>query len=250
MSARRPTVVAGSLVVAAFSAMMILPFAAVAEDGGQGSSQGGKAVDKAPAGVKATTLLPERISVNNKSQTTSFTVTVKNEGTADSGDLRMWVAGFEGMKVTDVEGCKPIAKENIPKGSNGGYSCPVGDLAPGTSKSYDVTATFDLRGKGRICLPVQTADGKKTYWQQGPVPFGTDNPSPNAPSTPLLLGTDNKPAAAGGTGDSPGAGGAAQLPRTGAGDVLAVGALGAALAAVGAAGVWWSHRRPARQRHH
>jgi len=97
-----------------------------------------------------------------------------------------------------------------------------------------------VRKAGRICLPVQSGDGKKTYWQQGPVPFGTTNPSPNAPATPLLLGTDNKPVApAGGS----------ELPKTGVGrEVLPLGAAGAALIAAGAAGLWWSSRRPAPQR--
>lgn len=58
---------------------------------------------------------------------------------------------------------------------------------------------------------------------------------PNAPATPLLLGTDSKPVSPGGD----------QLPKTGVGrDVLPLGAAGAALVAVGAAGVWWSQRRP------
>ncbi|NUS13021.1 MAG: hypothetical protein HOY69_16750, partial [Streptomyces sp.] len=96
-------------------------------------------------------------------------------------------------------------------------------------------ASFDLDKTGKICLPVQTGDGKKTYWQQGPVPFGTTNPSPNAPATPLLLGTDNKPVAPGGDA----------LPKTGvARDLLPVGAAGAALMAAGVAGLWWSARRP------
>lgn len=94
------------------------------------------------------------------------------------------------------------------------------------------------RPTGKICLPVQSADGQKTSWQQGPVPFGTTHPSPNAPATPLPLGTDNKPVGPGGD----------RLPRTGAGgDVLPLGAAGAALIAAGAAGVWWSRRRVNRQ---
>ncbi|MDQ1019502.1 LPXTG-motif cell wall-anchored protein [Streptomyces afghaniensis] len=95
-------------------------------------------------------------------------------------------------------------------------------------------ATFDLGKTGKICLPVQTSDGKKTFWQQGPVPFGTSNPSPGAPATPLLLGTDNEPAGPG----------RKELPKTGpARDLLPLGAAGASLLAAGVAGTWWTQRR-------
>ena len=240
MSSRRTTTIAGSLVAASFSAVMILSFTASADDQGPGSSKGGKAVDEAPAGVKLTTLLPSRISVDNGSQKTAITATVKNEGTKDSGKIQLLVVGFDGLTVKSVQGCSQIDGKNLPAGSNSGFSCPVGNLAAGKSKSFAVDATYDLRKAGKICLPVQSGDGKKTYWQQGPVPFGTTNPSPNAPATPLLLGTDNKPVAPGGS---------SELPKTGVGrDVLPLGAAGASLIAAGAAGLWWSSRRPAPQR--
>ncbi|MER6538207.1 LPXTG cell wall anchor domain-containing protein [Streptomyces sp. 900105755] len=232
---RRLTVVTGSLVTASFSAVLILPCTAVADDQGPGSGKGGKAVDQAPDGVRLTTTLPERISVDNSSQKTAITATVKNEGTKESDSIRLLVVGFDGLKVTGVQGCDAVAAKDLPAGSNSAFSCPVGALGAGRSKSYAVDATFDLGRTGKICLPVQSTDGKKTFWQQGPVPFGTTNPSPNAPATPLLLGTDNKPV--GPSGD--------QLPKTGAGsDALPLGAAGAALIAAGAAGVWWSQRRP------
>ncbi|MFF4354318.1 LPXTG cell wall anchor domain-containing protein [Streptomyces sp. NPDC001530] len=238
MSSRHTTTIAGSLLTASFSAVMILSFTAVADDQGPGNSKGGKVIDEAPAGVKLTTLLPEKISVDNSSQKTAITATVKNEGTKDSGDIRLLVVGFDGLQVKDVKGCTAMADKDLPKGSNSGFVCAVGNLAAGKSKSYDVDATFDLSKTGKICLPVQTSDGKKTYWQQGPVPFGTTNPSPNAPATPLLLGTDNKPVAPGGD----------QLPKTGAGsDMLPLGAAGAALISAGAAGLWWARRRPGQQ---
>jgi len=241
MSSRHTTTIAGSLLTASFSAVMILSFTAVADDQGPGSSKGGKVIDEAPAGVKLTTLLPEKISVDNSSQKTAITATVKNEGTKDSGDIRLLVVGFDGLSVKGVKGCSAMADKDLPKGSNSGFVCSVGNLAAGKSKSYAVDATFDLSKTGKICLPVQTSDGKKTYWQQGPVPFGTTNPSPNAPATPLLLGTDNKPVAPGGD----------QLPKTGAGsDVLPLGAAGAALISAGAAGLWWVHRRPRRSEQH
>ncbi|MEV7321626.1 LPXTG cell wall anchor domain-containing protein [Streptomyces sp. NPDC093970] len=234
MSSRRLAVVTGSLVAASFSAVMILPSAAAADDQGPASGKGGKAVEAAPAGVKPTTTLPARISVDNSSRKTAITATVKNEGTKESADIRLLVVGFDGLKVTGVRGCDAVAAKDLPAGSNSAFSCPVGALGAGRSKSYPVEATFDLGRTGKICLPVQSADGKKTFWQQGPVPFGTTNPSPNAPATPLLLGTDNKPVGPGGD----------QLPKTGAEpDVLPLGAAGAALVAAGAAGVWWSRRR-------
>ncbi|MFE9442784.1 LPXTG cell wall anchor domain-containing protein [Streptomyces sp. NPDC006602] len=235
MSSRRATTIAGSLVTASFAAVVILSGTAGADDQGPGSSKGGKAVDEAPAGVKLTTLLPEKISVDNSSQQTDLTATVKNEGTKDSGKIRLLVVGFDGLSVKGVQGCSPIDEKDLPEGSNSGFACPIDNLAAGRSKSYAVDATFDLGKTGKICLPVQTSDGKKTYWQQGPVPFGTTNPSPNAPATPLLLGTDNKPVGPGGD----------ELPKTGfERDVLPLGAAGAALMAAGAAGLWWSQRRP------
>ncbi|MFE6283455.1 LPXTG cell wall anchor domain-containing protein [Streptomyces sp. NPDC057877] len=247
MSSRRATTtITGSLVTAAFSTVMILSATASAEDTGPASDKGGKAVDQAPAGVELTTTLPEKISVDNSSKKTAITATVKNEGTKESGEINLLVVGFDGLRVNSVKGCSAIAEKDLPEGSNSGFSCAVDNLAAGASASYDVDATYDLSKAGRICLPVQNADGSKTFWQQGPVPFGTANPSPNAPATPLLLGTDNQPAAPGGDKKAPG--GAEELPKTGfEREVLPLGATGAALLAAGAAGLWWSRRRPVDQ---
>ncbi|MGX1269977.1 hypothetical protein [Streptomyces phaeoluteigriseus] len=240
MSSRRRTTIVGSLVTASFSALMILAAPAVAKGPGPGSDKGGKAVDQAPEGVAPTTLLPEEISVDNESRKTTITATVKNDGTKESGALRLLVVGFDGLTVENVPGCSRIAEGDLPEGSNSGFSCPIDNLAAGASKSYAADATFDLGRTGKICLPVQNPDGSKTFWQQGPVPFGTTNPSPNAPATPLLLGTDNTPVAPDGD----------ELPRTGAPgrDVLPLGAAGAALLTAGAAGVWWSRRGPETHR--
>ncbi|MEV7083916.1 LPXTG cell wall anchor domain-containing protein [Streptomyces sp. NPDC093516] len=236
MSSRRTAVVAGPLVAASFSAVLILSGTAGAEDEGPASSKGGKVVDEAPAGVELTTLLPGKISVDNASEKTAITATVKNEGTKDSGKTRLLVVGFDGLVVKNVEGCSAIAEKDLPEGSNSGFACPLDRLAAGESKSFVVDATYDLGKTGKICLPVQTGDGRKTFWQQGPVPFGTTNPSPDAPATPLLLGTDNEPAGPG----------REELPRTGpARDLLSLGAAGASLLAAGVAGLWWSRRRPA-----
>ncbi|MFJ5773375.1 hypothetical protein [Streptomyces sp. NPDC093094] len=234
MSSRRTAAITGSLVTASFSVVMILSFTASADDQGPASSKGGKAVDPAPKGVELTTSLPERISVANSSGKTGLTATVKNEGTVESGDIRLLVVGFDGLEVKGVKGCSEIPEGDLPEGSNSGFSCAVGTLAAGSSKSYAVEATYDLGRQGKICLPVQTADGSRTFWQQGPVPFGTANPSPNAPATPLLLGTDNQPVAPGGD----------ELPRTGAPlrEALPLGAAGAALLAAGAAGIRWTRR--------
>ncbi|MFF7789259.1 hypothetical protein [Streptomyces sp. NPDC007991] len=245
MSSRRTAAVAGSLVAASFSAVVILSGTAGAEDEGPGSSKGGKVVDEAPAGVKLTTRLPEKISVDNGSGRTALTATVKNDGNKYSGKVLLLVVGFDGLTVKSVQGCSRIAEMNLPEGSNSGFRCPVGNLAAGESTSYAVDATYDLGKAGKICLSVQTGDGKKTLWQQGPVPFGTTNPSPDAPATPLLLGTDNKPVSPG-KPDSPGG---KELPKTGpARALLPLGAAGASLLAAGAAGMWWSQRRrPVRQ---
>ncbi|MEU0438975.1 LPXTG cell wall anchor domain-containing protein [Streptomyces sp. NPDC006186] len=234
MSSRRTTMFAAALVASALSAVTVLSGPALADDQGPGSSKGGKVMDPAPAGVELTTLLPEKISVDNKSHKSTITATVKNTGSKDSDDIRLLVVGFEGLRIDDVKGCSALAEKDLPEGSNSAFSCPVGPLASGASKSYTVDASYDLNKKGRICLPVRTSDGKKTFWQQGPVPFGTTNPSPDAPTTPLLLGTDNVPAAPG----------ADELPKTGAGEAaVPLGAGAGALVAAGAAGMWWARRR-------
>lgn len=185
--------------------------------------------------MELTTLLPEKISVDNGSRKTTITATVKNGGTKESGAIRLLVVGFDGLKVTGVPGCSQIAEGDLPEGSNSGFSCPIDNLAAGASKSYAADATFDLGSTGKICLPVQTSDGSKTFWQQGPVPFGTTNPSPNAPATPLLLGTDNTPVAPEGAN--------CPAPALPDGTSCRSAPCGAALLTAGAAGLWWSRRR-------
>ncbi|MFS8197167.1 hypothetical protein ACLVWQ_00630 [Streptomyces sp. CWNU-52B] len=250
MSSRRMTITTGSLLTASFSAVLIFSFPAGADDPGPMSDKGGKVVDEAPAGVKLTTSLPEKINVDNSSQETAITATVKNGGTKDSGAIRMLVVGFDGLTVKAVEGCSKIAEKDLSEGWNSGFTCTIDNLAAGRSKTYAVDATFDVKKEGKICLPVQTTDGKKTFWQQGPVPFGANNPAPNAPTTPLLLGTDNSPVTPGGdaSGDKGGGRtGGGELPRTGPADqVLPLGAAGAALISAGAVGLWWTRRGPGR----
>ncbi|MFD8570561.1 LPXTG cell wall anchor domain-containing protein [Streptomyces sp. NPDC059639] len=252
MRAGRRATTAGSLLTAAVAAALVLPATAVADNApGPGSSEGGKVMGKAPAGVEPTTTLPKKISVDNSTgKTKDLVATVQNKGTEDSGKISLAVVGFDGLTVKDVPGCTSIPENKLPKGSNSGFSCPVSNLAAGKSKSFPVSATFDLSKTGKICLPVQSADGKTTFWQQGPVPFGTTSPSPNAPVTPLLLNTVNKPATP--AGDKGGEGGKAgdkgELPSTGPADrVLPLGAVGAALLAVGGAGLWWTRRRPSEE---
>ncbi|MFJ5259754.1 LPXTG cell wall anchor domain-containing protein [Streptomyces sp. NPDC088387] len=228
MSSRRITTVAGMV----GALVVLLATAAGAEDQGPASSKGGKAVDEAPSGVELTTTLPEKISVENSSEETAITATVKNDGSEGSGEIRLLVVGFDGLTVNDVPGCSAIAEGDLPEGANSGFACAIEGLAAGAVESYDVSASFDLGKTGKICLPVQSGDGGKTYWQQGPVPFGTSNPSPSAPATPLLLGTDNQPVGPGGE----------ELPRTGVSSG-ALGAAGLSLMAIGAAGYWWSSRR-------
>lgn len=256
MSSHRRAVIAGSLLTASITSVMILGFTASADDEGELSNHGGKTVDAAPAGVKLSTLLSKEIKVDNKSGETDITGVVKNEGDKASGEIRLLVVGFDGMTVKNVEGCSAIPEGDLPDGANSGFACAIDDLAAGKSKTFAIDAMYDLSERGRICLPVQNADGAKTYWQQGPVPFGTTNQSPNEPATPLLLGTDNSPVTpGGGDGGSSGDGGSGggkgeapdELPRTGPADrVLPLGAAGAALISAGAAGLWWNQRR-ARQ---
>jgi hypothetical protein len=252
MSSRHRSAIAGSLLTASFTSAMILGFTASADDEGGLSERGGKAVDAAPAGVELSTLLSEKIKVDNKSKETDITGVVKNEGSKASGEIRLLVVGFDGLTVKNVEGCSAIPEGDLPDGANSGFACAIDDLAAGKSKTYAIDATYDLSKQGKICLPVQKSDGSKTFWQQGPVPFGTTNQSPNEPATPLLLGTDNSPVTPGGGDGDGGSGGGKddrpdELPRTGPADrVLPLGMAGAALISAGAAGLWWNHRR-ARQ---
>ncbi|MDX2550024.1 cell wall protein [Streptomyces stelliscabiei] len=258
MSSHRRTVIAGSLLTASFTSVMILGFAASADDEGGLSKHGGKTVDAVPAGVKLSTLLSKEIKVDKKSKETDITGVVKNEGSKASGEIRLLVVGFDGLTVKNVEGCSAIPEGDLPDGANSGFACAIDDLAAGKSKTYAIDATYDLSKKGKICLPVQNADGSKTWWQQGPVPFGATNQAPNEPATPLLLGTDNSPVTPGGGdggGDDGGGGGGGngkdgkpdELPQTGPADrILPLGLVGAALVSAGAAGLWWNQRR-ARQ---
>ncbi|MEV5610318.1 LPXTG cell wall anchor domain-containing protein [Streptomyces sp. NPDC052225] len=244
MSARRQVKTAGSLLAVTATAMLFLPGTAGADGGpGPGSGEGGKAMDKAPSGVKLTTGLPKKINVDNSTrETRNLVATVNNEGTKDSGQIHLVVAGFDGLVIKDVPGCAAIPENKLPKGSNSAFDCPIDNLAAGKFKSYKVAATFDLSKTGKICLPVQSGDQKKTFWQQGPVPFGTTSPSPNAPVTPLLLDTENKPAAP--AGDKDKGNDKRELPSTGPREnVLPLGAAGAGLLAAGAAGLWWTRRR-------
>ncbi|WP_433571345.1 hypothetical protein [Streptomyces sp. CA-251247] len=229
----------GPVFATAVAAVLILPFSAyAADDPVPGSSQGGTPGPSAPADVKITTELPRQITVDNKSEQTTVSAKVKNGGTKDSGPITLSVVGFDGMKVTDVEGCVRIAEGKLPPGSNSGFSCTIDNLAAGKDRSYRVAATFDLQKTGKICLPVTEGTGKKLLWQQGPVPFGASKPTPNAPDTPLLLGTDNVPLGP----DSPPATGGG-LPRTGPpGSTLPLGLSALALFALGGTGIWWTSR--------
>ncbi|GAA2713213.1 MULTISPECIES: hypothetical protein [Streptomyces] len=158
-----------------------------------GSSQGGSPGPSAPAGYRISTELPGRISVDKKSGNTSLMATVRNAGPKDAPDVRLKVVGFKGMRIRSVEGCSAIAAGELPEGSNSGYTCAVGKLAAGASRSYRVSASFDLKDQGQICLPVTLGDTKTLLWQQGPVHFGTTDTSSDAPDTPLLLGQKNVP---------------------------------------------------------
>ncbi|MCX4832573.1 LPXTG cell wall anchor domain-containing protein [Streptomyces sp. NBC_01016] len=251
MGSRRQVKIAGTLCAGAVTAFMVLPGAALADHGpGPGSGEGGKAVDAAPSGVKLTTALPKKISADNSTgETQNLIASVSNQGSKGSGRIFLAVVGFDGLVVKDVPNCTAIPENKLPKGSNSGFSCPIDNLKAGKTQSYKVAATFDLKKTGKICLPVQSGDTKKTFWQQGPVPFGTTSPSPNAPVTPLLLNTENEPAApAGDKGDEGGGGSGGandqeNLPSTGVGDAaLPLGAVGAALMAAGGAGLWWTRR--------
>lgn len=159
-----------------------------------GSSRGGTPGPSAPAGVKVGTELPSRISVDNSTGATTLTARITNNGKKATPAVVLSVVGFGALKVTAVRGCSAVPAAGRPEGSNSAYRCRTGVLAAGRSRTYRVSATYDLRGKGRICLPVTLGTGGTLLWQQGPVPFGTNRPTPNAPDTPLLLGTDNVPA--------------------------------------------------------
>ncbi|MFI1400031.1 hypothetical protein [Streptomyces sp. NPDC020681] len=232
----------GPVFVIAAAALLTWPLgvAYAADDPVPGSSQGGTPGPAAAADVKITTELPEKITVDNKSEKTTVTATVKNGGTKDSGPVTLSVIGFDGMTITSVEGCVQIPEARLPQGSNSGFACIIDSLAAGKDRSYQVAATFDLQKTGKICLPVTEGTSEKLVWQQGPVPFGTSQPTPNAPDTPLLLGTDNVPF---GPDQPPAAG---DLPPTGPPDgTLPLSLAALVLFAIGGTGIWWSTRKRA-----
>ncbi|MBO0657039.1 hypothetical protein J1792_31165 [Streptomyces triculaminicus] len=203
-------------VALAVAAVALLPFGARADEPTPGSSQGGSPAASAPAGYQVSTELPGRITVNKKTGNTSLTATVHNGGTKEVSGLKLKVVGFQGMRITSVEGCTAIPTGQLPSDSNSGFVCTVDKLAAGRSHGYRVAATFDLGKTGQICLPVTLGDGKTLLWQQGPVHFGTTDTSSDAPDTPLLLGTKNVPSGSAATPGGPGAtpGGTTGGPRT------------------------------------
>ncbi|MFD9795577.1 hypothetical protein ACFWXK_32030 [Streptomyces sp. NPDC059070] len=259
----------GSLAAGLFAGLLILPLgaSAFADDPTPGSDQGGSPGPSAPADVKISTELPKEIKVSNSMGTTTLTAKILNKGTKDTGRITLTVLGLDGMRITGVPGCSPVPENKLPKGTNTGFACVIDNLAAGKDKSYAVSATYDLKKTGKICLPVTEGTGDTLLWQQGPVPFGTTRPTPNAPDTPLLLGTDNVPAAppAGSASPSPTAPASpapaapgsptptppAQLPRTGVNDgVLPLLAAGCLLLFVGSTGIWWANSRHHRRRLH
>jgi hypothetical protein len=221
---------------------------AVAAEPVPGSSQGGTPGPSAPAGIKVSTELPSKISVDNRTGATTITAKIINSGAEDTPTVVLSVVGFDALKVTGVEGCTEIPKGKQPKGSNSGYNCRIGSLAAGRSRTYRISATYDLRSAGKICLPVTLGSSGTLIWQQGPVPFGTTRPTPNAPDTPLLLGTDNVPTGQDSSVSPSPSASLSALPRTGApgaGLPIALGG-GLALLAAGAAGIRATTRRPRR----
>ncbi|GHG69276.1 hypothetical protein [Streptomyces griseocarneus] len=206
-------------VAVAVAVVALLPFGARADEPTPGSSQGGSPAASAPAGYRVSTELPGRISVNKKTGNTSLTATVRNGGTKEIDGVKLKVVGFQGMRITSVEGCTAIPTGQLPPDSNSGFVCAVDKLAAGQKRAYRVAATFDLGKTGQVCLPVTLGDGKTLLWQQGPVHFGTTDTSSDAPDTPLLLGTKNvpsgpaaTPSGTGGPGTAPG--GTTGGPRT------------------------------------
>ncbi|MFI9200330.1 hypothetical protein [Streptomyces sp. NPDC053048] len=198
----------------AVTAVALLPFSALADEPAPGSSQGGSPAASAPAGYKVSTQLPKKISVDKKTGNTSLTATVRNGEAKEIGAIKLKVVGFEGLRITAVEGCTAIPTGQLPPGSNSGYTCAVDKLAAGQSRTYRVSAAFDLRKAGQVCLPVTLGDTKTLLWQQGPVHFGTTDTSSDAPDTPLLLGTKNVPSGSAATpgGATPSSGGGTASP--------------------------------------
>ncbi len=233
--------------VAAAAAVLALPVgpAALAAEPVPGSSAGGKAGPSAPAGYRITTELPERISVDNRSGKTELTAKVTNKGSTTTGAVRLTVAGFQGLTVDNVAGCTKVPEARLPKGSNSAYSCAIDALASGKSRTFDVTAHFDLNRQGQICLPVTLGNTETLLWQQGPVHFGTRNPVSDAPDTPLMLNTVNVPAGSSTAtpGPSESAAPGERLPETGPPSVLPLAGAAAGLLLLGGAGVWITTRR-------
>lgn len=200
-----------------------------------GSDEGGERGPKAPAELKLSTELPTSISVDNDSGRTAIQATVINGGEKKTTGDTLSVFGFEGLKVRGVKGCEELAKGELAEGSNSGYICDIDALSPEKVQKFAVSASYDLNKTGRICLVVTQGKSETLVWQQGPVAFGTEEPSPNAPRTPLLVGTVNKPDA------KPGKPG---LAETGVNDYAKPLALfSGALVLLGAAAVAGNRRR-------
>ncbi|WP_030614843.1 hypothetical protein [Streptomyces sclerotialus] len=249
--------------IAVLSGTLLVPFgaSAFADEPAPGSGRGGSPGPSAPAGYQVTTELPQRIMVDNESGKTSLTAGVTNKAGKATGAMNLLVVGFGGMEITGVKGCSPVAADKRPEGSNSAFSCAIDRLDAGKSRTYDVSATFDLKKRGKICLPVLLGNTKTLLWQQGPVDFGTTKPTPDAPDTPLLLGTANVPTDSPaspsppakppekepeqGREKEPAEPPEKQLPETGA-PVLPLAGIAAALLTAGGAGMWLTSRRAGR----
>ncbi|MDK1474405.1 hypothetical protein QNO07_13400 [Streptomyces sp. 549] len=157
------------------------------------SDEGGKRGPDAPAGLHLSTELPAGISVDNATGHTAVEARVHNRGKARTTGDTLSVFAFDGLRLRGVDGCEKLPKDQLAEGSNSGYRCAVDALDAGGVQRVGVRASYDLSKGGRICLVVTQGTGDTLVWQQGPVAFGTENPQPNAPRTPLLLGTAHQP---------------------------------------------------------
>lgn len=242
---------AGAAATAVLAGALLIPSAATAHSAepSPGSGKGGSPGPSVPAGYRVSTELPPQISVAVDSGRTSLTAKVVNGGSDITSALTMKVVGFDGLRIIGVAGCSRIPAGELPEGSNSAFSCTVDSLQSGRSRSFAVTAHYDLSKQGKICLPVTLGNTDTLLWQQGPVDFGTTKPLPDAPDAPLYLGTTNVPPEPSGPGATPAPSERppqGELPDTGPASALPLAGVAAALLAVGGTGVWLTSRRTRR----
>ncbi len=151
-----------------FFAVMIFACTATADDQGD-EQQGGKAVDKAPAGVELTTLLPEKISVDNGSHKTAITAVVKN-GEPRTAEIPAFGRGIRRSRGHQRQGLFGNRRKGSPARFEQSFGCAVDNLAAGSRRPTPSTPPSTRAGRaGSACRSDERREEDVLAAGSGPV---------------------------------------------------------------------------------